>query len=102
MKIIILIYSFFPFALRAQLPPWNTKIIVINPSGFTDTVWVGLDEEGDAGYQELLDIIDTDLNHPTGIRAYDSGVEAEFAFGTCTNLRKIFDNLQMKCLLFTL
>ena len=88
MKIIILICSLLPFALRAQLPPWNTKIIIQNPSGYTDTVWVGLEEEGDAGYQELLDIIDTDLNHPTGIRAYDSEVEAEFEFNTCTNLKK--------------
>lgn len=92
MKIIILIYLLLPFALQAQLPPWNTKIVVQNPAGFRDTLWIGCDENADIGFQESFDILDTNLNPPVAIRSFDIEVENEFEFSTCTNLKKDIRN----------
>lgn len=71
-----------------QTPNWNAKFIVTNPSAAKDTVWIGCSEFGDNGYQDTLDIIDTDFFGPVSVRSFDDQVEDEFSFGTCTNLRK--------------
>ncbi len=92
MKIIILIFALLPFVLRAQLPPWNTKIVIQNPSGSTDTVWIGCDENANIGFQESFDILDTNLNRPVAIRSFDIEVENEFEFSTCSNLKKDIRN----------
>lgn len=59
-----------------------------NPSAAKDSVWIGCSEFGDNGYQDTLDIIDTDFLGPVSIRSFDNQVEDEFSFGICTNLRK--------------
>lgn len=78
-----------------QLPPWNTKFIVYHPDGFTDTLWIGCDENATDGYDEGLDIIDTSFHFPLAIRGYSEEIENDSAFGNCVNLKndvKSFDN----------
>lgn len=72
----------------AQLPPWNLEFYVYHPDGYTDTLWVGCDENATAGYDEGLDIIDTTFNTPIAIRGFSQEVEDEFNFGACVNLKK--------------
>ena len=72
----------------AQLPPWNTKFVVYHPDGYTDTLWIGCDENATDGYDEGLDIIDTSFHYPLAIRGYSEELENDSAYGTCVNLKK--------------
>ena len=79
----------------AQLPPWNTKFVVYHPDGYTDTLWIGCDENATNGYDEGLDIVDTSFQYPLAIRGYSEEIENDSAFGNCVNLKKDvkgFDN----------
>ena len=92
---LILLLSFFTLQAYTQLPPWNTKFVVYHPDGYTDTLWIGCDENATDGYDEGLDIIDTSFDTPIAIRGYDEEVESEFGFGSCVNLKRdirSFDN----------
>jgi Secretion system C-terminal sorting domain len=81
--------------IQAQLPPWITKFIVYHPDGYTDTLWIGCDENATDGYDEGFDIIDTTFQYPLAIRGYSEEIENDSAFGNCVNLIKDvkgFDN----------
>ena len=67
-------------SVNAQLPPWNTKFIVYHPDGYTDTLWIGCDENATNGYDEGLDIIDTTFHYPLAIRGYSEEIENDSAF----------------------
>jgi hypothetical protein len=79
---------FFPILLVAQNPDWTGKLVLKHPSGAKDTVWFGLSEQGGAGYQQGLDSLDTNLNHPISILSYDYLVKQQFSTPFCGNLRR--------------
>lgn len=79
-------------SVNAQLPPWNTKFVVYHPDGYTDTLWIGCDENATGGYDEGLDIIDTTFQYPLAIRGYSEEIENDSAFGTCVNLKRDIRN----------
>lgn len=74
-------------ALFAQVP-WNAKIMFHSHNGYVDTLWIGCDVNGGAGYQENLDLIDTNYVSKGGIWGYDPAIE----FGECFNLKKDIKN----------
>jgi len=90
MKKLLFLIIFFSTLTKtyAQLPPWNTKFVVYHPDGFTDTLFIGCDENATDGYDEGLDIIDTSFHYPLAIRGYSEALENDSAFGTCVNLKK--------------
>jgi hypothetical protein len=71
----------------AQIP-WNAKIMLHSLNGYVDTLWIGCDLLGDAGYQAGLDIIDTTYVTKGGIWGYDSAIPV----GNCFNLQKDIKN----------
>jgi len=72
----------------AQLDPWNAKIMFHSLNGYVDTLWIGCDEFGAAGYQPGLDIVDTTFVSPGGIWGYDPIIPSS----ECFNLKKDIKN----------
>lgn len=87
-KFITLLLIFSISDIFSQTPNWTAKFMLQGSSGDMDTVWIGCSEYGAEGYQDTLDVIDTEFTGPVSIRSYDEQVEDEFGFGTCTNLKK--------------
>ena len=72
----------------AQHPPWNAKFIVYHPNDYTDTLWVGCDENATDGFDEGLDSLDNTFEYPISIGAYSPEVDAEFNLDNCVNLKR--------------
>lgn len=68
--------------------PWKAKIMFHSLNGYVDTLWIGCDEFGAAGYQPGLDIIDTTFIKPGGIWGFDPLIPS----GECFNLKKDIKN----------
>lgn len=83
--VIILCWSAQTFA---QLTPWNAKVMLHSQNGYIDTLWIGCDSNGNAGYQSGLDILDTSLIQPGGIWGYDPLIPV----GECFNLKRNIKN----------
>jgi hypothetical protein len=72
---------------HAQIP-WNAKIMLHSLNGYVDTLRIGCDLAGDAGYQAGLDIIDTTYVTKGGIWGFDSAIPV----GNCFNLKRDIKN----------
>lgn len=87
-KILLLTFVLFAANSFAQ-KPWRAKLFIhfldSNNKAVTDTIWFGLDSLGDEGYQEGLDVFDTDDEVNT-ILSHDSLVQNQFNT-YCGNLK---------------
>lgn len=90
MKPLYLLFGFLILqqTIVAQLPPWNAKFIVYHPEGYTDSLWVGCDENAADGFDEGLDSLDNSFEYPISIGAYSPEVDMEFGLDNCVNLKK--------------
>ncbi|MBK6732142.1 MAG: T9SS type A sorting domain-containing protein [Bacteroidetes bacterium] len=84
----IFILFFVHQFMFAQHPPWNAKFIVYHPDGYTDTLWVGCDENATDGFDEGLDLLDNTFEYPISIGAFSPEVDAEFNLDNCVNLKR--------------
>lgn len=84
----LLLYLFFVQLVFAQ-KPWRAKLFVhfldSNNKAVTDTIWFGLDKQGDDGYQEGFDVFDT-AGSVNKILSHDSLVQNQFNTD-CGNLK---------------
>lgn len=87
-KILLLTFVLLTVNSFAQ-KPWRAKLFVhfldSNNKAVTDTIWFGLDKQGDEGYQEGLDVFDT-VDTVNKILSHDSLVQNQFNTD-CGNLK---------------
>jgi hypothetical protein len=92
----------FSAVAQPDLNLWTAKFLVTHLNGIdSDTVWFGCDTAGGPGFQQGLDIIDTNFTGRIRILAYDAQLAADSAFGTCVNLERDIKAFQTGYTTFT-
>ena len=69
---------------KAQAPEWSMPVTLVVPGYGSDTVWIGMDANGAAGYQPGLDSLADIYTPPFGIFCVDSTL----TLNNCFNLKK--------------